>query len=47
VTSGDPSTLASWGLDIEAVPEPVKVALALFGGVFLPLELISWRRKSA
>ena len=29
-----PSTLVSWSLDIEAVPEPVNVALGIFGGVF-------------
>jgi hypothetical protein len=30
-----PSTLVSWSLDITAVPEPVNVALGIFGGVFL------------
>ena len=30
-----PSTLAGWGLEITAVPEPVNVALGVFGGVFL------------
>ena len=29
------STLVSWSLDITAVPEPVNVALGIFGGVFL------------
>ena len=29
-----PSTLAGWGLEITAVPEPVNVALGIFGGVF-------------
>jgi subtilisin-like proprotein convertase family protein len=30
-----PSTLVSWGLDIEPVPEPVNVALAVFGILFI------------
>lgn len=30
-----PSTLMSWSLEITAVPEPVNVALGIFGGVFL------------
>jgi subtilisin-like proprotein convertase family protein len=30
---GAQSTLAGWSLDITAVPEPVNVALAIFGGV--------------
>jgi subtilisin-like proprotein convertase family protein len=29
------STLAGWGLEITAAPEPVNVALGVFGGVFL------------
>jgi hypothetical protein len=29
------STLVSWSLDITAVPEPVNVALGIFGGVFV------------
>jgi subtilisin-like proprotein convertase family protein len=31
VTSGSPSTLVGWSLDITAVPEPVNVALGIFG----------------
>jgi subtilisin-like proprotein convertase family protein len=31
---GDPATLVSWGLDIEAVPEPVTWALIGFGLIF-------------
>jgi subtilisin-like proprotein convertase family protein len=27
----DPSTLVSWGLEIEAVPEPTRLALGIFG----------------
>jgi subtilisin-like proprotein convertase family protein len=30
-----PSTLGSWSLEITAVPEPVNVALGIFGGIFL------------
>jgi|CZKV01.1.fsa_nt_gi hypothetical protein len=30
--TGDQSTLVSWGLDITPVPEPVNVALGIFGG---------------
>lgn len=33
VSSGAQSTVVSWGLDIEVVPEPVDVALGLFGGL--------------
>jgi subtilisin-like proprotein convertase family protein len=33
VTGGGTSTLNSWSLDITAVPEPVNVALGVFGGV--------------
>ena len=31
----DTSTLVGWSLDITTVPEPVNVALGIFGGVFL------------
>jgi len=30
-----PSTLVNWSLEITAVPEPVNVALGIFGGIFL------------
>jgi hypothetical protein len=33
VSSGETSTVVSWGLDIEVVPEPVEVALGVFGGL--------------
>ena len=33
VTGGGTSTLNSWSLNITAVPEPVNVALGVFGGV--------------
>ena len=32
-SSGDTSTLQGWSLNITAVPEPVNVALAVFGGL--------------
>ena len=32
---GGTSTLNSWSLEITALPEPVNVALGIFGGVFL------------
>jgi hypothetical protein len=34
LSSGAQSSLVSWSMDITAVPEPVNVALVLFGGVF-------------
>ncbi len=33
LATGDQSTLVSWGLQIDAVPEPVTWALIIFGGV--------------
>jgi hypothetical protein len=33
--NSSPSTLVNWSLDITAVPEPVNVALGIFGGIFL------------
>lgn len=40
------STVASWGLDIEAVPEPVSVALGVFGaGVLLMGIRQAWQRR--
>ena len=44
---GDQSTLVSWSLDIEAVPEPVVVALFIFGVLFALSRLICWRRRKA
>ncbi len=35
VSGGGTSTLNSWSLGITAVPEPVNVALAIFGGLFV------------
>ena len=42
--AGDQSTLVSWSLDITAVPEPVNVALAIFGGLAVLARLISHHR---
>ncbi|PYJ04944.1 MAG: PEP-CTERM sorting domain-containing protein [Verrucomicrobia bacterium] len=42
MSAGEQSTLVSWELDFTAaVPEPVNVALAVFGGVFVVVGL--WR----
>ena len=35
MSAGDQSTLVSWSLDITAVPEPVNVAMAIFGVGFV------------
>jgi subtilisin-like proprotein convertase family protein len=35
LSAGDTSTLKGWSLDITAVPEPVNVALAIFGGLLV------------
>jgi hypothetical protein len=48
---GTPSTLTSWGLRLEVVPEPVNVALSIFGGVFLAVivvrnpRVLGWLRR--
>jgi hypothetical protein len=39
------NSLVGWSLNISAVPEPVTVALALFGLIALAAQIISWRRK--
>jgi len=41
---GGTSTLTGWSLDITAVPEPVNVALGIFGGVLLVVLLARSRR---
>jgi hypothetical protein len=46
-TSGFQNGLVGWTLDITAVPEPVNVALAIFGGLLALFKLISWRRRQA
>lgn len=45
--SGGQSTLVSWGLDlgITAVPEPVNMALGLFGVLFAGVTAVRWRLK--
>jgi hypothetical protein len=44
--SGDNvSTLNGWGLEITAVPEPVNVALGLFGVLFAGVTAVQWRLK--
>ena len=35
MSGGDQSTLVSWGLELEAAPEPVVVGLGIFAGIFL------------
>jgi subtilisin-like proprotein convertase family protein len=49
VSGGGTSTLTSWSLDIEAVPEPVNVALGIFAGlgVFWWRLGIYWTRATA
>lgn len=40
------STVASWGLDVEAVPEPVNVALGIFGaGALLAWAGSAWKKR--
>lgn len=39
------STLNSWGLTLEVVPEPANVALAIFGGIGGIVGLWRWRTK--
>jgi subtilisin-like proprotein convertase family protein len=45
MASGDTSTLVSWGLDIEAVPEPITWALLLFGGAMGSVKLARHLRQ--
>ena len=40
--SGDTSTLVSWGLDIEVVPEPTTWALIVFGVIAVVASLYRW-----
>ena len=42
MAAGDQSQVLSWSLNIEAVPEPVNAALAIFGG--LSVSLWVWKR---
>ncbi len=43
-SSGDTSTLVSWGLDISVVPEPITYALMIFGAVVMTVAV---RRRLA
>ncbi len=45
MAGGDASTLVSWGLDIEAVPEPVTWALIGFGTLVGGANLGRWARR--
>jgi hypothetical protein len=47
LSGGDTSTLTLWSLDITAVPEPVNVALAIFGGVVAAWSVSRRRGKAA
>ncbi len=42
VSGGAESTLNSWELEIQGVPEPVNVALGIFGGLFCVIHLQRW-----
>ena len=42
---GDTTTLNGWSLDITAVPEPVNVALGMFGVMFAVVGGIGWYRR--
>lgn len=45
---GGDATLNSWSMDINVVPEPVNVALGIFGGCFAVLHGVRyWKRKQA
>jgi subtilisin-like proprotein convertase family protein len=44
--AGEASTLVSWSLDITAVPEPVTVALGIFGAIAGIGKLFSWRSRT-
>jgi subtilisin-like proprotein convertase family protein len=45
LSGGETSTLVSWGLEIEAVPEPVTWALIIFGGLTGTLSVGRWARR--
>jgi hypothetical protein len=46
-TGGIENGLVSWTLNINAVPEPVTLALAVFGALAGGIKLRSWRRQRA
>jgi subtilisin-like proprotein convertase family protein len=45
MAGGDTSTLEGWSLDITAVPEPVNLALVIFGGLVVVWNVVCWRRN--
>ena len=45
VSGGYESTLVSWDLEIQTVPEPVTVALGVFGGVLGLAGFVRWLRR--
>lgn len=47
VSAGGVSTLHSWSLEITAVPEPVTVALGIFGGLFGITQGVRYIRRRA
>ena len=47
MATGDTSTLTSWSLDIEVVPEPITAALLVFAGLGAAAQGVKiWRRRS-
>jgi len=46
VTGGGTSTLDSWSLDITAVPEPVNMALVIFGLMAIATRVVGARRSN-
>ena len=45
MSGGGVSTLAGWSLEITAVPEPVTVALGIFGGLFGIVQCVRYIRR--
>jgi subtilisin-like proprotein convertase family protein len=46
VTSGDPSTLGSWSLNLTVIPEPTNIALGILEGSFLLWQAVrAWRQR--
>jgi hypothetical protein len=45
MSSGETSTVTSWRLELEAVPEPVTWALIVFGGVAGTVGAGRWARR--
>ena len=46
MSAGDQSTLVSWSLSIEAVPEPINIALGIFAGAALGVFVIKRLREN-